>query len=248
MKRVESLETEAHLWIARPGDIRDPELLLAYDALLTADEREKVSRFRFEKDRHTSLVTRALVRTVLSRYAGVPPGDWRFVPNQYGRPEISAPREERSLRFNLSHTEGLVVCLVSRDRDVGVDVEDRTRDGDLLDVADRFFSPYEVKALRALPREQQMDRFFLYWTLKESYIKARGMGLAISLSAFSFDLDSPGSGIRILFDPTLEDDPGRWQFSAMSYGRRHAIAAGIAWTRDLETNLVLRETVPLRSP
>lgn len=243
MELETSLENEAHLWIARPGDIRDPELLLGYDALLTADERQKVLRYRFEKDRHSSLVTRALVRTVLSRYADVPPGDWRFVANQYGRPEISEPHGERSLRFNLSHTAGLVVCLVSRGRDVGVDVEDRTRDGNLLDVADRFFSPFEVRALRALPPEEQMDRFFLYWTLKESYIKARGMGLAISLSAFSFDVDSPESGIRILFEPGLVDDPGRWQFSAMSYGRRHAIAAGVESTR--EVKLVLREIVPL---
>jgi 4'-phosphopantetheinyl transferase len=240
-----SLETEAHLWIARPGEIRDPELLLAYDALLNAEERQKVARYRFEKDRHMSLVTRALVRTVLSRYADVLPGDWRFVLNAYGRPEIQEPEEERSLRFNLSHTEGLVVCLVSRGREVGVDVEDRLRGGELLDVADRFFSPFEVKALRSLPPEEQLDRFFLYWTLKESYIKARGMGLAISLSAFSFDLDSPGRGIRILFDPSLEDDPGRWRFSAMSYGRRYAIAAGIEWKPDTDVRIVLRETVPL---
>ena len=65
-----------------------------------------MSRFRFEKDRHTSLVTRALVRTVLSRYADVSPGDWRFVANEYGSPEIDEPSEERCLRFNLSHTEG----------------------------------------------------------------------------------------------------------------------------------------------
>jgi 4'-phosphopantetheinyl transferase len=239
-------EAEAHLWVARPSEIRDPELILAYDALLTEDERAKVSRYRFEKDRHTSLVTRALVRTVLSRYAAVSPGDWRFIANEFGRPEISEPRAERSLRFNLSHTEGLVVCLVGRDREVGVDVENRARGGDLLDVADRFFSPFEVKALRALPPEEQMDRFFLYWTLKESYIKARGMGLAISLSAFSFDLDAPGGGVRVLFDPSLGDDPGRWQFSVMSYGRRHAIAAGVESKRVGEVRIVLRETVPLR--
>jgi len=243
-----SLETEAHLWIARPGEIRDPELVLGYDALLTADERAKVSRYRFEKDRHTSLVTRALVRTVLSRYAAVAPADWRFVTNQYGRPEIDEPREQRMLRFNLSHTEGLVVCLVSRGREVGVDVENRARGGGLLEIADRFFSPFEVKALRTLPSGEQMDRFFLYWTLKESYIKARGMGLALSLSAFSFDLDSPGSGIRVLFDPSLGDDPRRWQFSAMSYGRRHAIAAGVESKGGRDVKIVLRETVPLVGP
>jgi 4'-phosphopantetheinyl transferase len=247
MTGATSLETEAHLWIARPPEIRDTALLAAYDALLTDEERDKVGRFRFEKDRHTSLVTRALVRAVLSSYVDVPPSAWRFVSNEYGRPEIREPREARFLRFNLSHTTGLVVCLVGREREVGVDVEDRSRGGGLLEIADRFFSPLEVRALRKLPPEQQMDRFFLYWTLKESYIKARGMGLALPLSAFSFELDSPGSGVRVRFDPSLADDPERWHFSVLSYGRRHAIATSVE-SRGTDLKIVLRETVPLRSP
>jgi 4'-phosphopantetheinyl transferase len=120
------------------------------------------------------------------------------------------------------------------------------RSGELLDVADRFFSPSEVAALRALPREEQLDRFFFYWTLKESYIKARGMGLAIPLSQFSFELDSARErGIRIRFDPELKDDPARWDFSALSYGRRHAIASSLERLPESEIRLVLRETVPL---
>jgi 4'-phosphopantetheinyl transferase len=239
-------ENEAHLWIARPELARDPKLLLRYDALLSGEERRKCARFVFDKDRHSCLVTRALVRTVLSRYAPVPPERWRFTLNEYGRPAIDEPREERSLRFNLSHTEGLVVCLVARRREVGVDVENRMRSGELLDVADRFFSPSEVAALRALPREEQLDRFFFYWTLKESYIKARGMGLAIPLSQFSFELDSARErGIRIRFDPELKDDPARWDFSALSYGRRHAIASSLERLPESEIRLVLRETVPL---
>jgi 4'-phosphopantetheinyl transferase len=239
-------DDEAHLWIARPEQARDPRLLRRYDALLSEDERRKCSRFVFDKDRHSCLVTRALLRTVLSRYAPVPPERWRFAANEYGRPSVDEPREQRWLRFNLSHTEGLVVCLVARRREVGVDVEDRTRSGELLAVADRFFSPFEVQALRALPREEQLDRFFFYWTLKESYIKARGMGLAIPLSQFSFELDSARErGIRIRFEPELRDDPNRWDFSALSCGRRHAIASSLERLHEEEIRLVLREILPL---
>jgi 4'-phosphopantetheinyl transferase len=242
-------ENEAHLWIARPDEARDAGLLFRYEALLSEDERRKCSRFVFEKDQHTCLVTRALVRTVLSRYAPVPPERWRFAFNEYGRPAIDEPRDERWLRFNVSHTTGLVVCLVARQREVGVDVEDRKRSGQLLEVADRFFSPFEVEALRALPREEQLDRFFFYWTLKESYIKARGMGLAIPLSQFSFELDSARErGIRIRFDPELRDDPARWDFSALSYGRRHAIASSLERLHQDEIRIVLRETLPLAEP
>jgi 4'-phosphopantetheinyl transferase len=243
---LEIPESEAHLWIVRPDDVRDPELLRRYQALLTEDEKQKCARYRFEEHQHACLVTRALLRTVLSRYADVDPEDWRFVANEYGRPEIAEPGEARWLRFNLSHTKGLVVCLVGREREIGVDVEDRTRKGELLNVADRFFSPFEVEALRALPREEQLDRFFFYWTLKESYIKARGMGLAIPLDQFSFDLENETErGIRILFDPKLGDDPKRWEFSAMSYGKRYAVASSVERRCEEELRLVLRETVPL---
>ncbi len=241
-KKKEALgRNEAHLWMVRPEQIRDPGLLCAYEALLTEQERKKRDRFMFAKDQHQCLVTRALVRTALSKYADVSPERWRFDANEYGRPEISAPHSTSHLKFNLSHTNDLIACLVSNARDVGVDVEDRHRRGNLLDVAHRFFSSFEVQALRSLPEVEQLDRFFMYWTLKESYIKARGMGLAIPLSHFSFDLG--GHGVRISFDPRLEDDPASWQFSIFSFGRRHVVATGI---RAGETvTLKLRETVPL---
>ncbi len=183
------------------------------------------------------------MRTVLSKYADVAPEAWRFVTNEYGRPEIDEPADARWLKFNLSHTNGLIAMIVARDREVGVDVEDRERSGQLLEVADRFFSPSEVEALHALPEEERLDRFFLYWTLKESYIKARGMGLAIPLAQFSFGVDAD---ITIDFDPKLNDDPNRWQFTAMSVGRRHALAAGVTRNKNEIVGVVLHETVPLK--
>src|SRR4029078_6585429 len=110
--------------------------------------------------------------------------------------------------------------------DVGVDVEDRTRKGETVQIADRFFSPVEVAALRALPEERQRERFFDYWTLKEAYIKARGMGLAIPLDQFSFLLE-PDMPIRIAFDPRLADDPLAWQFEQFALGGSHQTSAAV---------------------
>ena len=238
----------AHLWYVFSDEVQDPDLLAAYHGLMSPEEAAKQARYYFPEGRHEYLLTRALVRAVLSRYAPIAPAAWQFVRNEYGRPEIAGPSGAPRLHFNLSNTKGLIACLVAVGRDVGVDVEDTERSAGAVDIAERFFSPSEVRALRARPPDRQRERFFEYWTLKESYIKARGMGLALSLSAFSFDLDSPGSGVRILFDPSLEDDPGRWQFSAMSYGRRYAIAAGVESKQDSDVKIVLRESVPLRFP
>jgi 4'-phosphopantetheinyl transferase len=210
---VEQLDSrQIHLWLAWLGEITDSRLLAEYRSLLSEEERRRQMRFHFERDRHRYLITRAMVRTVLSKYADVKPRDWRFAVNDYGKPS-SAPEhtEARDIEFNLSHTDGLVVLAVTRGRVLGVDVENvRAREVD-LEIADRFFAPAEVAALRALPSQQQQQRFFGYWTLKESYIKARGMGLSIPLRSFAFRLEDPAR-IRVTIDPRLQDDAERWLF------------------------------------
>jgi 4'-phosphopantetheinyl transferase len=185
--------------------------LEAYRLLLTTDEHARMARFVFEHDRDAFLLTRALVRTTLSRYAGVAPADWRFIANVHGRPEIlDRPAAVPDLRFNLSHTDGLIACAVTIGREVGVDVEHTSRHL-THDIAGRFFAPAEVTDLRSVPADQQPRTFFDYWTLKEAYIKARGFGLALPLADFAFKLDPPHSP-AISFEPALDDDPRTWQF------------------------------------
>jgi 4'-phosphopantetheinyl transferase len=114
------------------------------------------------------------------------------------------------LRFNISHTDGLIACAVTIGREVGVDVENIGRRL-LHDVAGRHFAPNEVRDLRQLPDDEQQRAFFDYWTLKEAYIKARGFGLALPLGDFAFKLNPPAPPV-IAFEPALEDDPATWQF------------------------------------
>ena len=74
----------------------------AYLALLSPDEHERMTRLVFDRDRRRFLLTRALVRTMLSRYAAVPPERWGFIANVHGRPEIlDRPSGVPDLRFNL---------------------------------------------------------------------------------------------------------------------------------------------------
>ncbi len=237
-------EDEVHLWYLLPDATDDPALTAAYEAFLAPDERVRRDRYRFEHSRREYLLTRALARATLSRYAPVAPEAWRFRQNQYGRPEIDLP-EHGAIRFNLSNTRGLIACVVAHDREIGVDVEDTERKSETVGVADRFFSPREVAALHALPEAEQRGRFFDYWTLKEAYIKARGMGLAIPLDQFSFLLDE-GPPIRIAFDPRLGDDAATWQFERFVLTARHRTAAAIRRGTGPDLRVVVRETVPLR--
>ena len=141
----------------------------AYRALMSPDEHERMARLVFDRDRRSFLLTRALVRTTLSRYAAVPPAAWAFIANVHGRPEIlDRPAGVPDLRFNLSHTDGLIACAITIGREVGVDVE-HIRRRLTHDVAGRFFAPREIEDLKALTEDEQQRLFFDYWTLKEAY-------------------------------------------------------------------------------
>jgi 4'-phosphopantetheinyl transferase len=241
-------DDEVHLWWVLPDEIGDPRLLAAYEALLAPEERARRARYHFEHSRREYLLTRALVRGTLARYVDVAPAALGFTQNEHGRPEM-ARADLAWLRFNVSNTKGLLALAVTRGRDVGVDVEDTERRGDTVSVADRFFSPIEVEALRALPEDAQRERFFTYWTLKEAYIKARGMGLAIPLDHFSFLLDpEPGAPVAIRFDPQLPDDPASWQFARFDLTPRHHTAAAVRRGAESDLRFVVRRTVPLASP
>ena len=130
-----------HVDLVHPDDPAAWSQHEAYRALLSPEEHERMARLVFERDRRRFLLTRALVRTMLSRYAGVAPAEWAFIANVHGRPEIlDRPRGVPDLRFNLSHTEGLIACAVTIGREVGVDVEHIQRRL-TQDVAGRFFAP-----------------------------------------------------------------------------------------------------------
>ena len=165
---------EIRLWFCFPEAIRDEALLSEYQKLMTPDERQRHQRYRFAKHRHQFLVTRALIRTTLSRCTGIEPEDLRFSENEYGRPEIILDEHLPPIRFNLSHTDGVAVIAVVLQHDIGVDVEHRQRRVVSEKIAQRFFSPSEVTEFECLPAGMQQDRFFEYWTLKESYIRLRG--------------------------------------------------------------------------
>jgi 4'-phosphopantetheinyl transferase len=232
---------EVHVWYVFSDHVTDPELLARYEALMSHEELERRDRFMQAKDRHQHVIARALVRTMLSKHADVQPQAWTFTPNRYGRPEISGPIETL-LRFNIAHTRGLVACAVAWDREIGVDVENVERPGDYIHLAERFFASSEAAHIAALPPSQQKEVFFDYWTLKESYIKARGMGLALPLADFAFKLDEP---VTIRFSGSISDVSSSWRFQRVRVSAQHKMALAVRCGTG-EVKIQVRETAPLR--
>ena len=237
---------EIHLWFAFDEQIADAQLLARYHNLMNEAERKQQKRFHFKKHRHQYLITRALVRSVLSFYVDeISPQEWQFNLNQYGKPSIQQPDVHLPLQFNLSHTEQMTVMAVALNSEVGVDIEYLHRRGKTVELAERYFSPSEVKQLLDLPKKRQRQRFFELWTLKEAYIKACGMGLSIPLNSFTYVFPQRGK-IRISFASERDDQPESWQFWHICPNDSHRVSVALKRdTADVVYALSMRKVVPL---
>ncbi len=240
-------DNDIHLHYVRPDRVTDPDLLERYESLLTGDEKQQMTRFYFQHHRHQFLLTRALIRSCLSLYHDVRPEDWLFEKNAYDKPHVAGPDRAETVNFNISHARGMIVCGFANRSDIGVDVEDSQRTTQAaFKRLSSYFSADEIMMLEDLPEHSQKQRFFDIWTLKESYIKARGGGLSIPLNKFSFHFSNDSlAGFNI--DADLADHPQNWQFwrSTMPPAYRLAIAVNKAMPA---LELSTYESVPLMEP
>jgi 4'-phosphopantetheinyl transferase len=243
------LDTEVHVWLARPDDITDVKRLDSYVRMLSEGERKRHERFHFDVHRKLYLVSHALVRTALSRYADTSANQWRFSKGEFGRPEISTENGTPRLRFNLSHTEGLAALVICLDDDCGLDVERLNRVKDLHGVAKRVFTPRELEDLSRRTGDSLQGRFTDYWTLKEAYMKARGMGFQLPPHTFSIRLPEMGHAPATLELPAgFDDRSDRWRLSLhpLSHWESPAYRLAIALRRGdaAPRRIAIRQVVP----
>ncbi|MDX1697079.1 MAG: 4'-phosphopantetheinyl transferase superfamily protein [Thiohalobacterales bacterium] len=220
------LAGEAHVWLLRPETVRAPDAIAAAEAMLSPDEVRAHRRLRFEDDRHLYLVSHAMLRRVLSRYDNVAPAAWRFSRNRYGRPEIATPRPALPLRFNLSHTPGLVACIVTHTLDCGVDAELIRPRRYMTGVATRMFAGAELQALQSLEGDARLERFFTYWTLREAYGKACGRGLAGAAGRHYRFEGSGDAGWQIRFGTATAEGDG-WRFAVRRINDTHMLSVAL---------------------
>ncbi|MEN8205785.1 MAG: 4'-phosphopantetheinyl transferase superfamily protein [Pseudomonadota bacterium] len=237
------LENEVHVWLTRPDDVTDPGQLQEYQSLLSPDEQERYRRFHFDRDRHHYLIAHVLLRKTLSAYVDINPSAWQFSNNQHGRPEISAPDIAPLLRFNLTHTNGLVACVVTLELDCGIDVEQLSARGNLMAIAEKMFAASEQQDLMNLDDQSFLDRFFTYWTLREAYCKALGVGIAWSKSDYCF-MEDGGDRWGIRFDAPSDEERAHWQFALVRPTTEHLLAVVVRTAGASDKSIVQNFVVP----
>ena len=160
------------LYVADISNLPDP--LLVPDELkkLPMERQQRIHNMQQEKSRKQSMGVGLLLQKVLALYHMQ---DSQVYTGEHGKPMIEG------LEFSLSHSGNLVVCAVSN-KPVGCDVE-RLREAP-RGVAKRCFSEGEQAYLSQFSEVEYDREFFKLWTMKESYVKMTGEGMAQTLGTF----------------------------------------------------------------
>ena len=199
-------ESEVQLWRVDLEAIRADES--RWQEALSSDELKRASRFHFPRDRQRFIASRALLRTILAGYLATDPGGLSFSYSKKEKPSLG-PAHASDITFNVTHSGGIALFAFTRQREIGVDVEQVRRDFDMEAIARRFFSVPEQEQLAALPAEERVDAFFRCWTRKEAYIKATGDGLSLPLHQFDVSLGA-GEPNALLATRPDGSEAGRW--------------------------------------
>ena len=223
-------DDEIHLWFTFPDETEEPAKPFSAETILDDEERAREQRLHSPGSRRLFQASHSLVRKALSRYASIPPAKWRFVKNVHGKPRIDPNLGCIPLSFSLSHTKGLAVVAVAAGADVGVDVESMDRRVDAAKISGRFFSTEESALLHKCKPGRLREHFFRYWTLKECYIKARGLGLSLPLDSFSFSLVG-GLPHRIVFFEKDSRNSGNWRYALIRARFRYVVAIAVKTDR-----------------
>jgi len=187
----------------------EAQRLEPYAATLSEDEQSRAQRYRFERDRNDFVAGRGVLRSLLGRYLGLVPEQIRFVYGNRGKPAL-APELKTPLRFNVSHSDGLLLCVVTANRAVGVDVERVRWLPDLEEVAGCVFCPHELAVLRGLvERQEKQQAFFRCWTRKEAYIKADGEGFSLPVQQIEVSI-APGKPAELVRRAGRGAEARRW--------------------------------------
>jgi 4'-phosphopantetheinyl transferase len=176
---------------------------------LNHSEQSRLEHFHFERDSKLYQLSHCMLRWVLSHYTGQLPEHLEFEVNNYGKPSLKGNDD---ISFNLSHSNGIAVLAMGKNRELGVDLEQINYQKEIHNILDHFFHPDEIFQFKTLKNTQKSALFFKLWTLKEAYIKAKGMGLSIPLNAFNFDC-TQAPILEVFFQAELNEKTSPWQFS-----------------------------------
>jgi 4'-phosphopantetheinyl transferase len=214
---------DVQVWCVRLR--RDRELVLRARTFLGKDERVRAEKFHSSELSDDFVVSRGLLRVLLSRLECAAPADFSFKYGAHGKPALDRDLSW-SLGFNVSHSGGILACAFARGAEVGIDIEFQRSGVEYDRIAQRFFSPAEHRELMSVDEAMRDVAFYDCWVRKEAFVKALGGGFSIPLDSFQVSL-APGHAAALLH---VRDTPGEeraWTIHAFSPAPRFSGAVAL---------------------
>jgi 4'-phosphopantetheinyl transferase len=192
--------------------------------LLSDAERVRADRFFRDAHRIRYTIAHGWLRRILSFYVSEEATALVFEEGAHGKPALAASAAHSGVQFNLAHSAELALIAVTRGRAVGVDLEQWDAEIEHIELSERFFSPSERAALRALEGmgDAVVAAFFAAWSRKEAYLKATGDGITRGLHHFDVSLDADRA--QLLADRRDEHATSRWIMSSLDAAPNYSAA------------------------
>ena len=198
---------KVHVWHAsleQPADV-----VQKLEGFLSNEERQQAEAFRYQEHRQSFVISRGILRNLLSRYTNIQPKQIQLKYTLTGKPFLANWGETKDIFFNLSHTGLLVLYAISWGRQVGIDVE-CIRPMEKMDrLAGRIFSPKEYSRFQRVNKEARLIAFYNCLTRKEAFLKARGDGIYFPPQSVEVSFE-PGYSARILRLAGSEEEAKQW--------------------------------------
>ena len=201
----------------------------AYRESLSQGELERAQKFKSDAKYREYIVTRGLLRQVLTSMAGLDIAGVDFLDDEHGKPCLDSSVAGETVAFNVSHSHGLALVALTPGGRLGVDLEKIRPEVDWRPLARRYFSGAEFRALDEFPEDLRLKAFFTCWTRKEAFVKALGAGVAYGLKEFDVSID-PDEAYAALTLRRPDEDAARWLIKNVPVPGNHVAAGpGPAW-------------------
>ena len=148
------------------------------EKILDPEEKSKAIRFHQKTDQQRFIISKAVLRILLSRYLAADPKEIRFESGKNKKPELKN-NFWPELHFNISHSGNWILIAISNQQ-IGIDVEEMNAFFNYKNLLPFSFSREEAAFIEN--SDLPYNNFYRLWTRKESLLKATGKGLVDQLS------------------------------------------------------------------
>ena len=195
----------------------DESRLTYFESVLSEAQRKRAARLRIAEKRHQYVIAHGLTRRILGHALSVSPAEIEFSRGPKGKPYIGGELAAEGLQFNMTHTSHMALIALTREREVGIDIERVRQNLQWEKLAKRYFSPDEYKSFEVQPANDRLRVFFVCWTRKEAVLKAIGTGIGGGLGSFDVSVD-PASAPRLLGNRWNGRFHGHWSMANIDTG------------------------------